>query len=105
NTSITSVLPVLSLLVVGSLILGATTLQEFAIALLIGLLVGGYSSLFVAMPFVAATKGREAHWVEVAKAAESVGSHETLDAANTALAAEHYSRTKAPRPRKQGKRR
>ena len=34
NTSITSVLPVLSLLVVGSLAMGATSLQGFAIALL-----------------------------------------------------------------------
>ena len=32
NTTITSVLPVLSLLVVGSLFMGATSLQEFAIA-------------------------------------------------------------------------
>ena len=35
NTTITSVLPVLSLLVVGSLFMGATSLQEFAMALLI----------------------------------------------------------------------
>ena len=45
NTTITSVLPVLSLLVVGSLFMGATSLQEFAIALLIGLIVGSYLSL------------------------------------------------------------
>ena len=50
NTTITSIIPVLSMLIVGSLILGATTLQEFSIALLVGLIVGGYSSLFVAAP-------------------------------------------------------
>ncbi|MFV2038794.1 MAG: protein translocase subunit SecF [Acidimicrobiales bacterium] len=50
NTSITSMLPVLSVLVVGSLMLGATTLQEFAVALLLGLIFGTYSSLFVAAP-------------------------------------------------------
>jgi preprotein translocase subunit SecF len=50
NTSITSLLPVISLLLVGSLLLGAVTLQEFGIALFVGLLVGVYSSIFVAAP-------------------------------------------------------
>lgn len=53
NTSFTAVLPVLSILVVGSVIFGATTLQEFGFALLIGLLIGVYSSIFVATPIVA----------------------------------------------------
>ncbi len=53
NTSITSIMPVLAVLVVGSLIMGAVTLQEFALALLIGLLVGTYSSIFVAAPIYA----------------------------------------------------
>jgi len=64
NTTITSVLPVLAVLVVGRFILGAVTLQEFAIALLVGLLVGTYSSLFVATPIVAHFKEREAVNVE-----------------------------------------
>lgn len=59
NTSITSVLPVLSMLVIGSFFLGALTLQEFAIALLIGILVGTYSSIFVASSLVAYMKERE----------------------------------------------
>ena len=45
NTSITSLIPVLSVLVVGSLIMGAV-----ALALLIGLLIGTFSSLFIAAP-------------------------------------------------------
>lgn len=60
NTSITSVLPVLSMLVIGSLFLGALTLREFAIALLIGIIVGTYSSIFVAASVVAYMKEREA---------------------------------------------
>jgi len=59
NTTITSVLPVLSVLIIGRFILGEVTLQEFAIALLVGLLVGTYSSLFVAAPIVAWLKERE----------------------------------------------
>lgn len=53
NTSITSVLPVLSMLVVGAWILGAGALQEFALALLIGMLAGTYSSVFIAAPVLA----------------------------------------------------
>ena len=49
NTTITSIIPVLSMLIIGSLILGAATLQEFSVALLVGLLVGGYSSLFLSL--------------------------------------------------------
>ncbi|MEM8707491.1 MAG: protein translocase subunit SecF [Actinomycetota bacterium] len=60
NTSITSVLPVLSMLLIGSVFLGALTLQEFAIALLIGIIVGTYSSIFVAASVVAYMKEREA---------------------------------------------
>jgi preprotein translocase subunit SecF len=59
NTSLTSVLPVLSMLVIGTFFLGALTLQEFAIALAIGILVGAYSSVFVASALVAWMKERE----------------------------------------------
>ncbi len=105
NTTVTSVLPVLSLLVVGSVIMGATSLQEFAIALLIGLLVGSFSSVFVAMPVVTFLKSRELHWAELARAATLADQHTTLDSAVTALAADHYTRSTAPRPRKLGRRR
>lgn len=50
NTSVTSLIPILSVLVVGALIMGATTLQEFALALLIGIFFGAFSSMFVAAP-------------------------------------------------------
>jgi preprotein translocase subunit SecF len=53
NTSISSVLPVMSLLVVGSGIFGAVALREFALALLVGMIAGVYSSIFVASPLLA----------------------------------------------------
>jgi preprotein translocase subunit SecF len=59
NTSITAVLPVLSLLVVGAYLLEAATLKDFALALFIGLLTGAYSSIFIATPFLAVLKERE----------------------------------------------
>ena len=59
NTSITAVLPVLSLLIVGAYLLEAATLKDFALALFIGLLTGAYSSIFIATPFLAVLKERE----------------------------------------------
>jgi preprotein translocase subunit SecF len=59
NTSLAAVLPVLSLLVLGAEILGAVTLREFALALLVGLLTGSYSSIFIASPLLAMLKERE----------------------------------------------
>ncbi|MFN8037884.1 MAG: protein translocase subunit SecF [Acidimicrobiales bacterium] len=59
NTSVVSLLPVLSMLVVGALILGAVTLEEFSLALGVGMIVGAYSSIFVATPVVVWFKERE----------------------------------------------
>ena len=59
NTSLAAVLPVLSLLVLGAGVFGAVTLAEFALALLVGLVTGSYSSIFVASPLVAIVKERE----------------------------------------------
>jgi preprotein translocase subunit SecF len=56
NTSVSSILPVISLLFIGSGLLGAITLREFALALLIGMLSGVYSSIFVATPMLAGLK-------------------------------------------------
>ena len=65
NTSVSSALPVVSLLVVGWLIMGASALQEFGVALLVGIIIGSYSSLFLASAIVAALKEREPRWLQV----------------------------------------
>lgn len=59
NTSITSLLPVVSLIVVGGGLLGAVSLNQFAVPLAIGLVVGTYSSIMVATPVVVWLKERE----------------------------------------------
>jgi preprotein translocase subunit SecF len=56
NTSIAGILPVLSLLLIGAGLLGQVTLEEFALALLVGMLTGTYSSLFVGAPLVGLLK-------------------------------------------------
>ncbi len=62
NTSLTSLLPVGSLLFVGSYVLGAATLREFALALFIGIGTGTYSSIFVATPVLAVWKEAAPEW-------------------------------------------
>ena len=59
NTSVVALLPVLSILVVGVILLGAGTLNDLALALFVGMLVGTYSSIFVATPFLAQIKERQ----------------------------------------------
>lgn len=56
NTSLTSLLPVGSILFVGSFLFGATALRDFALALFVGLATSTYSSIFVAAPLLAAWK-------------------------------------------------
>ena len=58
NTTLASSLPVLSLLLIGAGLFGQVTLREFAIALLVGMLTGAYSSLFVASPLLGWLKAR-----------------------------------------------
>lgn len=50
NTSIVAVLPTASILFIGSLLLGAGTLRDIALALTVGTIVGTYSSIFLAAP-------------------------------------------------------
>lgn len=63
NTTIASALPVLSLLLIGAGLLGQITLREFAIALLVGMVTGAYSSLFVATPLLGWLKAKEPQFV------------------------------------------
>jgi preprotein translocase subunit SecF len=67
NTSIVALLPVLSILVVGVSLLGAGTLNDLALALFVGMLVGTYSSIFIATPILAAVKERSPDMQSLAK--------------------------------------
>jgi preprotein translocase subunit SecF len=50
NTSVVAVLPVAAILFIGAAILGVGTLRDIALALFIGIIVGTYSSVFIAAP-------------------------------------------------------
>jgi SecD/SecF fusion protein len=62
NTGLSSLIPVLALL-----ILGSSTLKDFAFALTIGLISGAYSSVAVASPLYAMWKEREPRFQALAK--------------------------------------
>lgn len=65
NTSLTTLLPIGSLLFIGSILLGATTLREFALALFVGVAAGTYSSIFVASPILYMWKRTEPEWSDL----------------------------------------
>ncbi|WP_454083957.1 protein translocase subunit SecF [Georgenia sp. Marseille-Q6866] len=60
NTSLTSLLPVGSILFVGALLLGAGTLRDIALALFVGMFVSTVSSVFVATPLQVVLQERSA---------------------------------------------
>ncbi len=59
NTSVIALLPVASLLFIGAGLLGAGTLKDLALAQLVGLASGAYSSIFIATPLLVDFKERE----------------------------------------------
>jgi preprotein translocase subunit SecF len=67
NTSIIALLPVAGLLIVGAGLLGAGSLKDLALALLIGLAAGAYSSIFIATPLVCDMKERESTYQQLAR--------------------------------------
>jgi preprotein translocase subunit SecF len=127
NTSITALIPITSLLVIGSLLLGARTLEEFGLALLIGLASGAYSSIFIASPLLAIFKEREPRYRDIRRRMESrapkvetaaglAGAGADLDESGEPVgvgavqpsgpvATGRVSTNIPPRPRKKGKRR
>lgn len=60
NTSVVAILPVASILFIGSFALGAGTLTDISLALFVGLLVGAASSIFIASPALAVMEGKRA---------------------------------------------
>ena len=59
NTSLTSLLPVLAIIIVGAGLLGAGTLLDLAVALAVGMAAGTYSSIFIATPVLAQLKRQQ----------------------------------------------
>ncbi len=71
STSFVAILPVVSLLVMGTYVFGAPTLRDFALALLVGLVAGTYSSIFIATPILAVWREREPRFRALRERVES----------------------------------
>jgi preprotein translocase subunit SecF len=101
NTSLISVLPIISLMVVAVWLLGVGTLKDLALVQLVGVIVGTYSSIFFATPLLVSLRERtdlvRSHTRRVlnrrkpTKAAEAVE-----DAEPEAVAAASLARKPAP---------
>jgi preprotein translocase subunit SecF len=59
NTSVVALLPVGSILFIGAVALGAGTLRDISLALFIGMMVGTYSTIFIAAPMYAHLRAGE----------------------------------------------
>jgi preprotein translocase subunit SecF len=59
NTTLIALLPVGSILVVGTVVLGTGPLKDLSLALFVGIAVGAYSSVFIAPALLATFKERE----------------------------------------------
>ncbi len=90
NTTVVALLPIASILFIGAFLLGAGTLKDISLALLIGVFVGAYSSVFIAPGLLVLLRQREPAIVQqearVAKAraanAKSRSTSDDTDAAN-----------------------
>ena len=83
NTSLVALLPVASLLFVGTYLFGGLALRDFALALFVGLLTGAYSSIFVATPILAWLKEREPKYRALRARAESDRARATIASTST----------------------
>jgi preprotein translocase subunit SecF len=66
NTSVVGVLPVASILFIGAVVLGAGTLRDLSLALFVGIIVGTYSTIFIAAPAYSHMREGEAKFVKAA---------------------------------------
>jgi preprotein translocase subunit SecF len=67
NTSLTALLPVAAILIVGTLLLGNGELKDLSLVLFVGMLSGTYSSICIATPVLADLKERQPQYQQLAK--------------------------------------
>lgn len=83
NTSIIALIPVGSILFVGAGLLGAGTLKDLSLALFIGMLVGAYSSIYIAPPVLAQLREKEPAMIALAKRVQARGAAASTSTATT----------------------
>jgi preprotein translocase subunit SecF len=106
NTSVIALIPVGSILFVGAGLLGAGTLKDLSLALFIGMIVGAYSSIFIAPPVLAQLREKEPAMIALAKRVQARGSAIVNASSTTSSSGQVATATVADRrgPRNQPKR-
>jgi len=66
NTTVVAVLPVAAILFIGAFFLGAGTLKDISLALFIGMIIGTYSTIFIAAPLYSQLREGESKFSKAA---------------------------------------
>jgi len=106
NTSVIALIPVGSILFVGAGLLGAGTLKDLSLALFIGMIVGAYSSIFIAPPVLAQLREKEPAMIALAKRVSARGATAVVSSVATSGSVQVATATLTDRrgPRNQPKR-
>jgi preprotein translocase subunit SecF len=106
NTTVIALLPVGAILFIGGGLLGAGTLKDISLALFIGMIVGSYSSVFIAPAVLAQLREKEPAMIALAKRVQARGSAVVNASATTSSSGQVATATVADRrgPRNQPKR-
>jgi preprotein translocase subunit SecF len=105
NTSIVAILPVAAILFVGAGLLGAGTLKDLSLSLFIGLLVGTYSSLFIAPAILTELREKEPAMQALAKRVEARGGASTTTTTASTGSSVAVAERRSPRnqPKRKGR--
>jgi preprotein translocase subunit SecF len=105
NTSIVAILPVAAILFVGAGLLGAGTLKDLSLSLFIGLLVGTYSSLFIAPAILTELREKEPAMQALAKRVEARGGASTTTTTASTGSSVAVAERRGPRnqPKRKGR--
>jgi preprotein translocase subunit SecF len=85
NTTVIGILPILAVLVVGTIFLGPGTLLDLALVLFIGIVIGAYSSIFLATPLLVSLRSKDEAVVELDKRAARSQAKRAKEAAAVAV--------------------
>lgn len=109
NTTVISVLPIIALMVIAAWMLGVGTLMDLGLIQLVGVMVGTFSSVFLASPLLVTLKERRksyrAHNAKVAKRRASAGADPVASAVAAEAKVIREATPSAVRPRTKRERR
>jgi len=69
NTTVIGLLPITAVLIVGAIFLGPGVLLDLSLVLFVGILIGAYSSIFIATPLLVSLRSRDSSVLELDKKA------------------------------------